>query len=107
MKVNLDKLGTTEYKIGDHTMVVDILDSVQDYLDLLKDIFDFPKIAALIKKQDFKIRIDAMNGVMGPYTQRVFVKELGCSQNSVVNCNPLPDFGGKCTNLLQKYLHIR
>lgn len=95
LKINLENVGITEYNVADQKMIVEVLDCVQDYLDLMKDIFDFPKIADLLRKQDFKIRIDSMNGVMGPYAQRIFVTELGCSQNSVVNSTPLPDFGGK------------
>lgn len=33
--------------------------------------------------------------VMGPYAKKVICEELGAPQNSVVNCTPLEDFGGK------------
>jgi phosphoglucomutase len=36
-----------------------------------------------------------MNGVTGPYATRIFVKELGASEQSVVRSIPLPDFGGE------------
>ena len=31
---------------------------------------------------------------MGPYVKAVFLKELGASESSVVNCDPKTDFGG-------------
>ena len=37
---------------------------------------------------------DAMNGVNGPYAKAVLLEELGCSESSLQNCVPLPDFGG-------------
>jgi phosphoglucomutase len=35
-----------------------------------------------------------MNGVTGPYGRAIFVEELGLPESSVMNCTPLPDFGG-------------
>ena len=32
--------------------------------------------------------------VTGPYAQRLFVKELGLPETSVMNCVPAPDFNG-------------
>ncbi|KAF9578634.1 Phosphoglucomutase-2 [Lunasporangiospora selenospora] len=62
---------------------------------MLKDIFDFELIKSFLKSNpDFTILFDGMHGVTGPYGQRIFVSELGLSQNSVMNCVPLPDFGG-------------
>lgn len=95
LSISIDKVGTQEVVIGTDKMIVEIIDSVDDYLELLKSIFDFPKIKSLLAKPDFKIRVDSLNGVMGPYATRIFVNELGCSPDSVVNCIPLPDFGGK------------
>ncbi|XP_074598480.1 phosphoglucose mutase 1 [Brevipalpus obovatus] len=93
--VDITKIGSSSFTVHGHQMTVDIVDSVDDYLCLMQNIFDLPKIKSFISTSGIKIRIDAMNGVMGPYAKRIFVQELGCSPESVVNCDPLPDFGGK------------
>lgn len=90
-----EQIGTTEFKTEAGLVTVEVIDSVNDYLELMKSIFDFPKIKTLLDKPNFKIRIDSLNGVMGPYSRRIFVDELGCSSDSVVNDIPLIDFGGK------------
>ncbi|KAE8292053.1 Phosphoglucomutase-like protein 5 [Larimichthys crocea] len=46
-------------------------------------------------RDQLKIHIDAMNGVMGPYVRRILCDELGAPANSAVNCVPLEDFGGR------------
>ncbi|KAF9345024.1 Phosphoglucomutase-2 [Mortierella sp. AD094] len=74
---------------------VEIVDSVADYLVLLKDIFDFDLIKSFLHNNpDFTVLFDGMHGVTGPYGQQIFVNELGLPQKSVMNCVPKPDFGG-------------
>ena len=34
-------------------------------------------IKALLQRDDFKLLIDGMHGVAGPYAQKIFVEELG------------------------------
>ncbi|KAF9930105.1 Phosphoglucomutase-2 [Linnemannia zychae] len=80
-------------KVGN--LEIEVVDSVDDYVALLKEIFDFELIKRFLHKNpDFKFLFDGMNGVTGPYGQRIFVDELGLPQSSVMNCKPLPDFGG-------------
>uniref|UniRef100_A0A8C5TBI5 Phosphoglucomutase 5 n=1 Tax=Malurus cyaneus samueli TaxID=2593467 RepID=A0A8C5TBI5_9PASS len=75
--------------------LVEIVDSVEIYLNLLRSIFDFNAIRNLLTgPNQIKIRIDAMNGVMGPYVRRILCDELGAPANSAINCIPLEDFGG-------------
>lgn len=74
---------------------VEIVDSVADYVVLLKSIFDFDLIRSFLSKNpEFTVLFDGMHGVTGPYGQQIFVKELDLPQKSVMNCIPLPDFGG-------------
>ncbi|KAI9321439.1 hypothetical protein BX666DRAFT_1850854 [Dichotomocladium elegans] len=74
---------------------IDIIDSVDAYVDLMKSIFDFDAIKAFFESnKNFTMLFDGMNGVTGPYGQRLFVEELGLPQSSVMRCTPLPDFGG-------------
>ncbi|KAF2133106.1 phosphoglucomutase-like protein [Dothidotthia symphoricarpi CBS 119687] len=88
--VDLATIGTQ--KVGD--LEVEIIHSTTDYLDMLKDIFDFDLIKSFIKQHpDFKVLFDGLSGVTGSYGVDIFEKELGIP-NSTQNCVPLPDFGG-------------
>ncbi|XP_046399771.1 phosphoglucomutase [Ischnura elegans] len=91
--------GTHTFQVEDvGSMVVEIVDPVDDYLELMKEIFNFEEIRKLVKggngRPPFKLLINAMNGVTGPYVKRIFVDELGAPQESAVNVTPLEDFGG-------------
>ncbi|KAL1701892.1 hypothetical protein EV121DRAFT_211177 [Schizophyllum commune] len=91
-EIDLSKIGETTYGPSK----VQIIDSVSDYVELLKSIFDFDLIKSfLLTNQDsFKVLFDGLHGVTGPYAYRILVKELGLPETSVQNCKPLPDFGG-------------
>lgn len=89
--VDISKIGTNTY--GD--LKVEVIDSVADYMDMLKDIFDFDLIRAFLKTQpDFKVLFDGLSGVTGPYGIAIFQKELGLPEDSTQNCTPSPDFNG-------------
>ena len=87
--VALDELGDS--KLGD--MTVSVIDPVADYADLMGSLFDFAAIRALLSG-GFRIRFDAMHAVNGPYAREIFVNRLGASADSLMNAEPLPDFGG-------------
>ncbi|XP_003741670.1 phosphoglucomutase-1 [Galendromus occidentalis] len=94
LKIDVAVVGKSTFKIdGCGDFVVEVVDSVSAYLDLMKGIFDFGAIKTLLSG-DFKILINCLNGVTGPYATRIFVDELGAPASSVVNCIPLEDFGG-------------
>ncbi|MEM6889598.1 MAG: alpha-D-glucose phosphate-specific phosphoglucomutase [Pseudomonadota bacterium] len=86
---NLGQLG--EVAVGD--MVVEIVDPVEEYEKLMETLFDFNKIAALIKS-GFQLRFDAMHAVTGPYAKSILEGRLGAPEGSVVNALPREDFGG-------------
>ncbi len=73
--------------------VVDIVDPVQDYAELMASIFDFDAIRALIAG-GFRLCFDAMHAVTGPYAKRILEEMLGAPAGTVINGEPLPDFGG-------------
>ncbi|KFP82265.1 Phosphoglucomutase-1, partial [Apaloderma vittatum] len=74
---------------------MEIVDSVEAYASMLRNIFDFNALKELLSgKNHLKIRIDAMHGVVGPYVKKILCEELGAPANSAVNCTPLEDFGG-------------
>lgn len=90
-QVDLSKLG--KHEVGPIT--VEIIDSVVDYLALLKEIFDFKAIKAYLQShKDVKVLFDGLNGVTGPYGRAIFVEELGLGDDSIQGCVPSPDFGG-------------
>lgn len=73
---------------------VEIIHATTDYVEMLKDIFDFDLIRSFLKQHsDFKILFDGLSGVTGNYGVDIFEKELG-AKDSTQNCVPLPDFGG-------------
>ena len=90
-EVDLSTIGTRTYG----PLEVEIIDSTADYVDMLKDIFDFPLIKSFLSSHsDFKVLFDALHGVTGPYGTAIFSKELGLPESATQNCVPSPDFGG-------------
>ncbi|KAI9622542.1 hypothetical protein KEM48_007159 [Puccinia striiformis f. sp. tritici PST-130] len=75
---------------------IEIVDSVADYLVLLKSIFDFDSIKAYLhgSPPPLKVLFDGMHGVTGPYGHAIFVETLGLSADSIQNCVSSPDFNG-------------
>ncbi len=85
-------LGTLgETRLGE--MTVEVVDPVADYLALMKTLFDFDAIRALLAS-GFRLRFDAMSAITGPYAKAILEDTLGAAPGSVVNATPLPDFGG-------------
>ncbi|KAJ1908421.1 hypothetical protein LPJ81_000130, partial [Coemansia sp. IMI 209127] len=75
--------------------VVEIVDPVEDYVELMKGIFDFDLIKRFRSENpQFSLLFDALNGVTGPYGERIFVEELGFPASCLDQCTPLEDFGG-------------
>lgn len=90
-EVDIKTIGSKKYG----NLEVEIIDSVADYVTMLKDIFDFDLIRSFFKSQpDFKVLFDALSGVTGPYGIAIFEKELGLDSSSTQNCIPSPDFNG-------------
>jgi len=74
-------------------MTVEIIDPVRDYADLMEELFDFSVIRRAIVS-GLRFRFDAMHAVTGPYAHEIFERRLGFPPGTVVNGEPLPDFGG-------------
>ena len=87
--LDLSRLGET--RLGD--TAVEIVDPVADYQELMAGLFDFERIAALFKS-GFRIRYDAMSAITGPYARAILERTLGAPAGSVINGEPLEDFGG-------------
>ena len=73
--------------------MIEIVDPVADYQELMAQLFDFERIAALFER-GFRIRYDAMSAITGPYARAIPEQRLGAPQGSVLNGEPLEDFGG-------------
>ena len=86
--INLDKLTVTRLE----EMSVEVIDPVEPYARLMESLFDFDSIRQLIKN-DFKLCVDSMHAVTGPYAKDIFEKRLGAA-DAVMNGEPLEDFGG-------------
>jgi len=88
--VDLDKLGT--FKLG--AMTVEVIDSVADYAQLMESLFDFDRIHQLLTSGQFRMCMDSLHAVTGPYAYAILEQRLGASAGTVINGIPLEDFGG-------------
>ena len=87
--IDIDTLGTQRIE----QMLVEVIDPVADYAALMQTCFDFPAIQALFAG-GFRMRFDAMSAVGGPYARAIIEGLLGAPAGTVVNAEPLEDFGG-------------
>lgn len=88
--VDLDTIGTQQ--IGDFTIT--IIDPVSDYAELMQSIFDFNLLKQSISSGYITLLFDAMSAITGPYAKRILIDMLGASPESLINAEPLEDFGG-------------
>ncbi|MEC5162712.1 MULTISPECIES: alpha-D-glucose phosphate-specific phosphoglucomutase [unclassified Janthinobacterium] len=87
--VDLDRVGAAHLE----AMLVEVIDPVADYAELMRGLFDFDAIRALFAG-GFTMRFDGMHAVCGPYARAILEGELGAPAGSVINAVPLEDFGG-------------
>jgi len=88
--IDLSQIG--EQKLGN--MLVEIIDPVADYAELMEQLFDFQSIHALLTSGKFRMHFDAMNAITGPYAKVILEQKLGAPAGTVIRAEPLPDFGG-------------
>ncbi|KAG5185427.1 UTP--glucose-1-phosphate uridylyltransferase-domain-containing protein [Tribonema minus] len=105
--VDITKLGVTKVAAADGSasVTVEVISSTDVHVSLLKSIFDFEAIKALIARPDFTFVYDSMSGVQGPYAKAVFVDELGAPATSLLNATPKDDFGGGHADPNLTYAH--
>lgn len=87
--ISLDDIAT--FKI--ENMRVEVIDSVSDYAELMQQLFDFDAIRRLFAS-GFSMRFDSMSAVSGPYAKQIIEGILNAPVGTVVNGEPLEDFGG-------------
>lgn len=90
-------------------LTVSVVDPCEDYIAMLKGIFDFEKIRGFFKfNPDFKCIVDSFNAVTGPYVQKIFWQEFGLQkthQVSLRNYETLPNFGGSSFHFSSFLIH--
>lgn len=118
LTIDISKLGVSQFNVNGTPFTVEVIDSVADYVRLMKEIFDFDKLRAFVTGQKtgtpLKLRIDSLNGgkrgmvslsesglsitvsfpVTGSYVNELFLNSLGATPDNVVHTTPLEDFGG-------------
>jgi phosphoglucomutase len=87
--IDLDAVGSFDLA----GMTVEVVDPVADYAELMESLFDFDAIRKLLSG-GFRVVMDSMGAVTGPYAREIIEKRLGAPAGSVRNATPLPDFGG-------------
>jgi phosphoglucomutase len=87
--IDLDKPGVVTVA----GMVVEVIDPVADYADLMETLFDFAAIRAAVQ-DGMTMCFDAMHAVTGPYAHEILERRLGFRAGTVHNGTPLEDFGG-------------
>lgn len=88
--IPLDIIG--EYSLD--KMKIKIIDSVDDYAELMTSLFDFSKIKELINNPSFSLCFDAMYAVTAPYAKKILEQMLNAKEGSVIRGESLPNFGG-------------
>jgi phosphoglucomutase len=87
--IDLGKPGTTQID----GMQVEVIDSVADYAELMQGLFDFDAIRKVFAG-GFRMCFDGMSAVSGPYARAIIEGMLGAPKGTVINGEPLEDFGG-------------
>jgi phosphoglucomutase len=87
--VNIEKIGKTLLD----NFIVEVINPVADYADLMAQLFDFNAIKTLFAS-GFKFKFDGMHAVTGPYAKEVFVRRLGAVSSCLMNCEVSEIFGG-------------
>ncbi len=88
--IDLDKTG----RITVDGLNIHVIDPVDDYAQLMGEIFDFKLMSKALKDKLITLRFDAMHAITGPYATRILEDILGADSGSVINATPLEDFGG-------------
>jgi phosphoglucomutase len=89
-EIALDRVGATDLA----GMTVEVIDPVADYAALMESLFDFGAMRGLLSGGAFRMVFDGMHAVTGPYAREILERRLGAAAGTVINGEPLPDFGG-------------
>ena len=87
--IDIDHLGLLQIE----QMQVEVIDPARRAIQVDGTKFDFDLLRTMFQR-GFTVRVDAMNAVGGPYARAILEGELGAPAGTVVNAEPLEDFGG-------------
>jgi phosphoglucomutase len=88
--VNIDR--PSSFKLG--TMDLEVIDPVAPYVELMESLFDFDRLKDLLSSGSFRMCMDSLHAVTGPYAHAIFEQRLGAPAGTVIHGKPLEDFGG-------------
>lgn len=88
-EVDLTSIGVTTLD----GFVVEVIDAVSDYAELMESMFDFAAIKRWLAA-GHRLTFDAMHAVTGPYAKEILGNRLGASADSLMNCEVSENFGG-------------
>jgi phosphoglucomutase len=88
-EVDLSSIGVTTLD----GFVVEVIDAVSDYADLMESMFDFAAVKRWLAA-GHRLTFDAMHAVTGPYAKEILGNRLGASADSLMNCEVSENFGG-------------
>ena len=88
--IDIDSVGVQEIS----GVSLTIIDPVDDYAELMTEIFDFDLLKNSISSGYLTLCFDAMHAITGPYAKRILEDMLGAAPGSVINAEPKEDFGG-------------
>ncbi len=97
-RINHLQNSVTSFKIADYKEaeslgLINYVDLVALYADLLDSVFDFEQMRAHISKHNVLGLFDAMNGAAGPFAREVFINRL-CLNAEIMREEPREDLGG-------------
>ncbi|CAI7818881.1 unnamed protein product, partial [Closterium sp. NIES-54] len=82
-EVDISTIGLQSFDGPNGKFEVEVFDSAEDYIKLMKTIFDFDAIRGLLKNPKFAFLLDGLHGVAGAYAEKLFVRELGVPASSM------------------------
>ena len=62
LEVDTSKIGKKKFVVNKKEFHVQVVDSVDEYLHMMKDIFDFTTLRNYVKEQELKICVNGMSG---------------------------------------------
>ena len=65
---------------------MEVIDSVEDYLATLQEVFDFDLLKHFVSLSDFSMTFDALWAVTGAYAGPILVDRLGADPSSIRCC---------------------
>lgn len=81
--IDLSRVGVTKYD----NFMVEVVDPVADYVELMENVFDFQLIRSLLSQSDFRFIFDAMHAVTLGLCKANFCGEAGCQTGIAVHLN--------------------